>query len=60
MTTQTIKGQIAFSCDGCSETYEPPRLGLGSEPRGFGRMRGGPGGARDRKTENGSICAQTA
>lgn len=33
MTTQTIKGQIAFSCDGCSDTYEPPRLGLGSEPR---------------------------
>lgn len=33
MTTQTIKGQIAFSCDRCPETYEPPKLGLGSEQR---------------------------
>ena len=23
MTTHTIKGMVAFSCDVCSETYEP-------------------------------------
>lgn len=33
MTTQEIKGQVAFSCDKCPETYEPPRLGIGSEKR---------------------------
>jgi hypothetical protein len=33
MTTQRIKGEIVFSCDRCSETFEPPRLGTGSAQR---------------------------
>lgn len=38
MTTHQVKGEYALSCDGCPETYEPPRLGRGSAPREWSEM----------------------
>jgi len=32
---QTRHG-FEFACDSCGEVWEPPKLGLGSQPREFG------------------------
>jgi len=38
MTSHTVKGEHALSCDGCPEIYESPRRGRGSAPREWAEM----------------------
>lgn len=35
MTASQVRDGFEFSCDVCDETFSPPRLGRGSEPRDF-------------------------
>lgn len=35
MSTFDTPAGVGFKCDACEETWEPPKLGIGSAPRDF-------------------------